>query len=131
MEMDRNHKSNAVPDDALEGFPVASPEIPFDPIMAPPAKASASKVSELDVLRYKYINLEFEKFHIEVNFWKQQVAMATQQLSDRERVRTELLARAAQLQTELKGRYGIDIQAGKINDDGSFSANSQRPPSGS
>lgn len=107
----------------------------FDPIMASlpnVAPKRQERVSDVDVLHSKVLGLEFMKLSLEVELLKQQMAMITVQLAERERTRKGLLVKADTLHAEYLSKYGIDIQAGKINDDGTFSpALGQRPPSGS
>lgn len=92
----------------------------FDPIMGSVPK-KLERVSQIDILRTKVLGLELEKWSLEVTMMKQQITMVTLQLSERDRVRNEILARADVLATECQAKYGIDIRAGKINDDGTFS----------
>lgn len=97
----------------------------FDPIMASVPKKS-KLVSEVDRLRYQVLHLQLEKLNLEVS-------NLTMQLAERGRSRQDIVAKAEDVRKEYQDKYGIDIWTGKINEDGTFTAQAQalRPPSGS
>ena len=77
---------------------------------------SPVKIEDVDRLRAENMQLKMDKVTLEI-------ALTTQQLVDRGKVRAGLGQEIMAMQAEYRTKYGIDLLAGKINDDGTFMAN--------
>ena len=102
----------------LAEFEVPAPA----PLEAEPAKPSV--VTSEDRLRVENLQLRLEKAQLEIT-------LTTSQLNERVKVRGDLLRAAESLRQEMMGKYGIDLYAGRINDDGTFVMNPGQRPIGS
>jgi len=87
------------------------------------AEVSPVRVSQEDRLRIENLQLKLDKVHLEIT-------LTTQQLMERTKLRGELVSAFQPMREEYMTKYGIDLLAGKIEDDGTFKPGKKNVASG-